>query len=121
MRDRVGRKVGGGGGVAPLVVQCWHEGLGTREPVVVMHAFVSSSIRSEPYILGKVYALVDACGGRVPGFYKLAFVFGRSLFNDDNSAPVEGVAGCETLQAEKGILILSSDGAFVFLHTCGEL
>ncbi len=40
-----------GGGV--LVVQCWHDGLGTREPVVVVCAFVSSSIRAEPCNLGQ--------------------------------------------------------------------
>ncbi len=25
-----------------LIMQCWHEGLGTREPVVVVYAFVAS-------------------------------------------------------------------------------
>ncbi len=40
-----------GGGV--LVMQYWHEGLGTREPVVVVYAFVSSSIRAEPCSLGQ--------------------------------------------------------------------
>ncbi len=34
---------------------------------------------------------------------------------------IEGVAFCETVQGEKRILILSSDGAFVFLHTSAEL
>ncbi len=58
---------------------------------------------------------------RVPGFHKLAFIFRRSLSHDGCSVPVEGVAGCETVQGEKRILILSSDGAFVFLHTCAEL
>ncbi len=69
----------------------------------------------------KVHALVDASGDRVPGFDKLAFVFRRSLFDDSSSVPVENVAGCEKVQGEKRNLILSSDGAFVFLHTCAEL
>ncbi len=69
----------------------------------------------------KVYALVDACGGRVSGFHKLAFIFGRSVSHDGNSVPVKGVAGREMVQGEKRILILSVDGAFVFLHTCAEL
>ncbi len=50
MFDRVGRKVGGGG---VLVIQCRHEGFGTREPVVVVYAFVSSSTRAEPCSLGQ--------------------------------------------------------------------
>ncbi len=29
------------------LVQCWHEDLDTREPVVVMPAFVFSNIRTE--------------------------------------------------------------------------
>ncbi len=40
-----------GGGV--LIMQCWHEGLGTRVPVVVAYAFVSSSARAEPCSLGQ--------------------------------------------------------------------
>ncbi len=35
-------------------MQCWHEGLGTREPVVVVYAFVSSSTRAEPCSLGQL-------------------------------------------------------------------
>ncbi len=31
--------------VGVLIVQCWHEGSGTREPVVVVPAFVSFSIK----------------------------------------------------------------------------
>ncbi len=69
----------------------------------------------------KVYALVDACGGRVSGFHKLAFIFRRFVSHDGNSVPVKGVAGREIVQGEKRILILSVDGAFVFLHTCAEL
>ncbi len=69
----------------------------------------------------KVHALVDACEGRVQGFGKLAFVFAHPLSSDGSSVPVECVAGCETVQGEKGILILSLDGAFVFLHMCAEL
>ncbi len=88
MCDRVGRKVGGG-----LLMQCWHEGLGTREPVVVVYAFVSSSIRAEPCSLVKVHALVDACRGRVQGLDKLAFAVRRSLSHDGSSVPLEGVAG----------------------------
>ncbi len=87
-----------------------------------------SSTRSSSPVLAqslvswvKVHALVDACGGRVPGFHKLVFMFRRSLSHDSSSVPVEGVDGCETVQGEKRILILSSDGAFVFLHTCAEL
>ncbi len=68
----------------------------------------------------KVHSLVDACGCRVPVFHKLAFIFRRSVSHDGSSVLVEGVAGCETVQGEKRILILSSDGAFVFLHTCAE-
>ncbi len=81
-------KVGGGG----LIMQCWHEGLGTREPVVVVYAFFSSSTRAGPCSLG-----------RVPGFHKLAFIFRRSLSHDGSPVPVEGVAGCETVQGEKRI------------------
>ncbi len=87
-----------------------------------------SSTRSPPPVLAqslvawvKVHALVDACGGRVPGFHKLVFIFRRSVSHDGRSVPVEGVAGCEAVQGEKRIFILSSDGAFVFLHTCAEL
>ncbi len=36
-----------------LRVQCWLEGLGTREPVVVVDAFASSSIRAGPCSLGQ--------------------------------------------------------------------
>ncbi len=36
-----------------LIIQCWHEGLGTREPVVIVYAFVSSSTRAEPCSLGQ--------------------------------------------------------------------
>ncbi len=118
MCDRMGRKVGGGGG---LIMQCWHEGLGAREPVVVVYAFASSSTRAEPCSLGQ-----GSCSGcrmwrscsRLP---QLAFIFRRSVSHDGSSVPVEGVAGCETVQGEKRILILSSDGAFVFLHTCVKL
>ncbi len=49
MFHRVGRKVGGG----VLVMQCWHEGLGIRGPVVVVYAFVSASTRAEPCSLGQ--------------------------------------------------------------------
>ncbi len=87
-----------------------------------------SSTRSPPPVLAqslvawvKVHALVDACRGRVPGFHKHAFVFRRSLYHDCSSVTVEGVAGCETVQGEKRIHILSSDGACVFLYTCAEL
>ncbi len=51
MCDRVGRKVARGGGL--LVMLCCHEGLGTRESMVVVYAFVSSSIRAEPCSLGQ--------------------------------------------------------------------
>ncbi len=64
---------------------------------MVLHAFVLSSIRTEPCSLGKVDALVDACGGSVSGFDKFAFVFGRPFSNDDSSVPVEYLAGYETL------------------------
>ncbi len=87
-----------------------------------------SSTRSSPPVLAQslvawvnVHALVDACGGRVPGFHKLAFIFRRPVSHGGSSVPVEGVAGCETMQCEKRIFILSSDGAFEFPHTCAEL
>ncbi len=87
-----------------------------------------SSTRSPPPVLAlslvawvKVHALVGASRGRVPGFHKLAFIFRRSVSHDVSSVPVEGVAVCETVQGEERILILSSDGAFVFLHMCTEL
>ncbi len=35
------------------------------------------------------HALVDAYGGRVPGFHKLAFIFRRSHSHDGSSVPVE--------------------------------
>ncbi len=87
--------------------------------MVAVYAFVSFAQSLVAWV--KVHALVDACGSRVSGFAKLTFVFGRSLSNDGSSVPVEGVDSYETVQGEKGILILSSDGAFVFLHTCAEL
>ncbi len=73
-----------------------------------------SSTRSPPPVLAqgletwvKVHALVDACGSRVPGFHKLAFIFRLSVSHDGRSVPVEGVAGCECcveslLQIKKG-------------------
>ncbi len=61
-----------------------------------------------------VHALVDACGGLVPNFHKLAFIFRRSFSHDGSPVPVEGVAGCEIAHGGKRILILSSDGV-VFL------
>ncbi len=57
-----------------LVIQCCHEGLGSREPVVVVYAFVSSSLRASFVAWIKIYALVDAYEGCAPGFDKLAFV-----------------------------------------------
>ncbi len=36
-----------------LLVQCLHEGLGSREPVVFVYAFVFSSIRAESCSLGQ--------------------------------------------------------------------
>ncbi len=88
---------------------------------------VRSCTRSSPPVFAqslvpwiKVHALVDACGGRVPDFEKLAFVFGvlfptTVALSQSNAWPVE------TVQGEKRILILFSDGAFVFLHTRAEL
>ncbi len=69
----------------------------------------------------KVHVLVEACGGRVAGFDKLAFVFGGSLSNDGSPVPVECVAGCKTVQSEKVLLILTFDSAFMFLHACADL
>ncbi len=65
----------------------------------------------------KVYDLVGACGGRVPGFDEYAFVLKRFFSNDGSPDQVECVVGCETTESEKGFLILPSIGAFVFLHT----
>ncbi len=51
-----------------------------------------SSTRSPPPVLAqslvawvKILALVGACGGRVPGFHKLAFIFRRSVSHDGSS------------------------------------
>ncbi len=43
-----------------LLVECWHEGLGTREPVVSMHVFVFSSSRTEPCSLDQLTYVDDA-------------------------------------------------------------
>ncbi len=51
-----------------------------------------------------VYALVDACGGCIPGF-------------DELTVPVECVPGCEILWSKAEILMLSSDATFLFLYT----
>ncbi len=45
----------------------------------------------------KANALVDACGGRVPGFDKFAFVFGRFSFNHGSPVPVKCLTGNETM------------------------
>ncbi len=73
---------------------------------------LSSVFAQSLVALIKVNALVGACGSRVPDFNEYAFVFKRFFSNDGSPNPV----GCDTVESEKGFLILPS----IFLHMCVE-
>ncbi len=76
------------------------KGLSTRAPVVVVYAFAPSSTQPESLACVNVHVVVS-------GIDKLAFVSAHSLSSNGSSVLVH--------------CVLSSDGAFMFLHTCTEL